>query len=254
MPVIKNANSTTMVRDAVVLDLGDLRRQAEGVLERARAEGEAMLAQARAEAAAIAPRAREEARKQGLEQGLREGREQGAAKGRAEAFEESRAAIDNVIAGWTEALERWERDRGAMFLEAREDVLALALAIAERVCHRVVEVDPACVVDQIAAALSIAAVRSTARVRMNPGDRAVVDQAWPALVQRLSQCAHAKVEDDPSIERGGCRVITDHGSIDASISLQIDRIVDTLLGEGSRLRGPGSIGETKQEAPPPPSA
>ena len=50
------------------------------------------------------------------------------------------------------------------------------------------------------------------------------------LVERIGQCTHAELRDDPSIGRGGCVISTGRGRIDATIDRQLERISQALLG------------------------
>ncbi|MCZ6543679.1 MAG: hypothetical protein O6768_08445, partial [Planctomycetota bacterium] len=77
MALIKNTEAAGFVRQGVVLDLGDLNRQAERVLEQARAEAQRIVEHSQAEAQELVAQAAQRGHAEGKEQGLTEGREQG---------------------------------------------------------------------------------------------------------------------------------------------------------------------------------
>ncbi|MCZ6544292.1 MAG: FliH/SctL family protein [Chloroflexi bacterium] len=124
-----------------------------------------------------------------------------------------------------------------MLLAAREDVLKLALAMGEKITHRVIEAEPAAVVDQVAEALALLAKPTAVTISINPADRSILQSVLGDLVESMNLCTHIDLRDDPEVSRGGCVVATDRGHIDATIDRQIQRITDTLLARTPRPRG-----------------
>lgn len=237
MPVVKCTQSDDLLRSAVVLDLGDLRREGERIIGAARAEADQILALARSEAERLRREASDKGYAQGLARGMSDGRSKGEEAGRAQAFAEHQEQLDALLTRWNAGIERWEAERGRWMLEAREDVLRFACRFASRIVHRQIDLDPSIVVDQVAAALSLLTQPSRARVTVNPADVALIDAALPGLRQRLADAPEIEVAADDSISRGGCRVSAGRGVVDATIETQIDRLVDALLPR--REPGPG---------------
>jgi hypothetical protein len=77
MALIKHSNSRDIARDAVVLDLGDLQRQAALITRAAHDQAAAVLAEARAERERIVAGAAEAGRAAGFEEGWSRGGAQG---------------------------------------------------------------------------------------------------------------------------------------------------------------------------------
>jgi flagellar biosynthesis/type III secretory pathway protein FliH len=113
--------------------------------------------------------------------------------------------------------------------------------MGEKVCHRIVETDGSAVADQVAEALHLVASPSAVTVCVNPQDRPFVESVLADLVERIGQCTHADLRDEPSVGRGGCIVTTDRGRIDATIDRQLERICESLLGRAT-LRSPDAAG------------
>ncbi|MCZ6736252.1 MAG: FliH/SctL family protein [Planctomycetota bacterium] len=230
MALIKNTEAAGFVRQGVVLDLGDLNRQAERVLEQARAEAQRILEHSQAEAQELVAQAAQRGHAEGKEQGLAEGREQG----REEAVGQFKTQIGDLITSWTEAAQRWESDRNAMLDAAHQDVLEFALAMGTKITHRTIEADPTVVTDQLAEALALLAEPTAVTVSINPEDRPMVESVLPDMLQTLSRCAHIDVREEATVSRGGCIVASGKGRIDATIERQIDRIVTTILAPASQ--------------------
>jgi flagellar assembly protein FliH len=229
MPLLKNNNASHVTNRAVVLDLGDLNAQAERIIDDAREQARRIVDEGRQEAERIVQGASDRGLAEGREIGLVEGREEGRAAGRDEALAQYNEQLQALTGAWSEAIQRWEDDRHAMLLAAREDVLAFALAMARKIVLRIASVDEKVIADQLAETLSLLTRPSSVSIVINPADRPLVEEVLPALLRQLAQCEHADIVEDESVTRGGCIVRTAAGSIDATIENQIDRIAKTLL-------------------------
>lgn len=229
MALIKNAQADSLPRKAMVLDLGDLQRQAEAIASEADRRARVMLDDAKKERERLISGATEEGRRlghqKGFEQGLTEGRE----KGRAEALAQTKAAADALIKSWETALVRFEAQRDELLADARADVLRLAAVIASRVTKRTIELNPDVVKDQLDAAIRLVIAPTRLVVGVHPDDLALAEQVLPALVQRFAAGADCEVLKDEALAPGSCHIRTDKGDIDASVDAQLSRIVDMLL-------------------------
>lgn len=174
-------------------------RVIEGAVYDAKTEASKIVAEAHADAEQI----REEAR------------EQGRADGRAE-----------VAALITRARKHVDRRIAA----AEREVRVLAVRIAERILRRQLEIDPEAVVDIAKGALEEARGRHELVLRVHPDDVALFEREKPGLLARLSVSAHILIRADDAIERGGCVVETDVGTVDARLVTQLAAI-EKALGE-----------------------
>ncbi len=236
MALIKNTQATRIVKPGFQ-DLGDLKRQAEESLAQARLEAQRIIERSRVEGQAGVDEAVRDGYDQGRQKGYAAGRAEGRDEGRAEVLSELSRQIGELLASWTKALETWESQRASMLLAAREDILKLALAMGEKITHRVIDTEPAAVVDQVAAALALLAKPTAVTISINPADRSIVQSVLGDLVESINLCTHIDLSDDPEVSRGGCVVATDRGHIDATIDRQIQRITDTLLARTPCPRG-----------------
>lgn len=235
MALIKHANAKELTKGAIVLDLGDLRRQGEAIIQRAREQAAAIVREAEAERDRLVAGAAERGYAEGLARGLEEGRARGREEGHAEAMEAARQHAEALCASWEAALAEFTERREAMLLEARMDVLRLAVLIAEKVTKRVVRIDPEVAAAQVESVLGLIARPTEVVLSINPEDRAVVERVLPGVMARLGTVRGVELRDDANLERGSCVARmrgndgVGGGEIDASISTQLDRIVSALL-------------------------
>lgn len=239
MAVIKQSSSAMVMRDAIVLDLGDLRRQGETILSRAREEAARIVEQGKIERARLIQNAASEGRAEGLAEGLARGHEQGMAAGREAALNERRESLQQLEGAWVATLQDFVSRREELIDDARKDVLRLACIIAGRVIKRQVELDPSIAVDQLEAVLGMVMRPSRLKIAVHPLDRPLVEAALPGLAQRYGSATHTEIVEDATVSRGSCSARVSEGDgnatlggagmIDATIETQLTRIVEALL-------------------------
>ena len=252
MPLLKQSAVAPMLHDQkIVMDLGDLQRQADRMIEAAEQEARRIIDEAVRAAEEEGRRIRAEAESRGRAEGEQAGREAGAAEGRREAMEAASAELAELQGAWIAGLQDWSVRREADLAAAQQDVVALAVAIAGRIVQREIEVDAEVAVRQVAAALSMLSDARDARVFVHPDDREAVSEALPALVQSLASTARVELLEDASIGRGGVLVRSGDGEIDARIEVQIRRIIEALVPAhplADRAMAVGTAGDDADEA------
>lgn len=229
MALIKAAETDGLMQEAIVLDFGDLQRQAERMKAQAQARAEQIVDEARQEAAQLVAGAREQGRAEGLDAGRAEGLEIGRKEGHDEALKQTAQKLDGLQKSWARALEQWEAQRSQMMLEARQSLLALALALAEKVVRRAPVVDPSIVVDQVAEAIGYVTRPTALTVRIHPDDRATLTEALEVVLQQCQVAEHVELVDDPSLQRGGCTISYGKGSVDATLDGRLQRLIEALM-------------------------
>ncbi|KRC03375.1 flagellar assembly protein FliH [Duganella sp. Root198D2] len=216
---------------------GDTRPSALAQREREEEEARAIAAEeaaaqaevAQAEYAAEQPRApdypseeelaaiREEARQQGYEAGFKAGHDDGAAQ----ALDEARAATEQAIAP--------VRDIAGNFSAALRDadqaisneVLELALHLAKGMIKTALRVKPELILPIVREAIEyLPVLQQPALLILNPEDAAVVREG---IAEELDKGGW-RVIDDPTIERGGCKVDTASNQIDATVQSRWQRL------------------------------
>ncbi len=229
MGLIKNQNASALLRDAVVLDLGDIASQADAIRRQAKKDAEHIVSEARRVSDRVLANKQQEGFDRGMQEGYKEGYAHGLKEGEQFAREEKAPMIADSLNAWTDALTVFDACRSNLFLEAKQDVLWLALEVAERVIYRVIEHDPTVIEDQMAETLRLLARRTAVAVHVNPRDLDIAREVMPLLIQQIDHCTDAAVVADADVSPGGCYVRAGNGEIDARIETQIQRIVETLL-------------------------
>ena len=114
-------------------------------------------------------------------------------------------------------LKHWERE-----------TVHLAAAMAARVIRRELSQDPEISVDLVREALQLAMGSGRLRLLLNPSDFAALGDRAGRLADEFAGLAPTDIVADESILPGGCRVVTEFGTLDQNIDTQLQRIEEEL--------------------------
>ncbi len=233
MAVLRQAEAARIASQAVVLDLGDLKRQADEMKSHAMAEAARIVQEAQQERVRLLGDAMAVGRAKGLEEGRAQGRAQGIDEGRQLGMAERRAELAQLEAAWAGGLESFVSRREEMLQAAKTDVLRLACEIARRVVKRVVEVDAGVVEGQMEAAIREVSRASRLVIAVSPADHPLALAALPRVLGALGVAGSAELVVDEKLARGACVVRTGAGGeVNAAVQVQLDRIIDAVLPVG----------------------
>lgn len=236
MGMIRRADLEQCAQNSYVMDLGDLGRHADELINNAREQAARIVADAKAERERLLSAAEQEGREAGHAEGLARGLVEGLQKGTDDARNAQEQAMQRAANAWTAALDAFEAERDAMIQSARAEIVRLAAEVATRVTRRAVDLDPATVLAQMEAVLRAVTNPSRLVLRVHPDDLDLARGELPAIVARFDLCRHAELVTDPALARGSCVATTDQGGrIDADIENQLARIIAGLLPEDEAI-------------------
>lgn len=150
--------------------------------------------------------------------GFAQGQQAGAA-----AAQQETAALAKKLAATLDDLMRVRND---MIRHTEKQMVQLALAIARRVVHREVSLDADLLVTMMRVALERVSDAAKVTVRLNPADHQRVAAALPGATAG----GQVTLTADGRVPRGGCKVESEYGDIDAGVDAQIQEIARALLG------------------------
>ena len=137
----------------------------------------------------------------------------------------------NGLADWQERIvEVGEQGRKAVE-EARPQLVQLALRVAEKVLRRRLELQPDAIVPMIEEALEAARGYRGGHLvlRVHPLDVPALEGFRKRLLDRDPRWQSLELVAEEGMARGGCRIDTDFGTIDASVETQLAAIENLLL-------------------------
>jgi flagellar assembly protein FliH len=178
------------------------------------ASGEAarILEEAKAEAAEIVGAA-QQARARAIQDGFKEGYERGAEQ-------------------WQQAVWAARESIKVAVEQAKPQIVQLALRVAEKILRQKLDTTPEAMVTMVDEALRSLQGQNQMRVvlRVNPADQAVLELRRQRWMDRHPSITSLAIVADESFPRGGCRIESDFGTVDATLETQIGVIERHLLG------------------------
>ncbi|MEX0887709.1 MAG: FliH/SctL family protein [Phycisphaeraceae bacterium] len=248
MPLMKSADADRSANSAIVLDLGDLAAQAQRLRDRAEAKARQIVEQAQREADELTAGAEARGHEQGLKEGYDKGYAAGLEAGQTDALKQWQKKLAAVEAQWTDAATQWQGRFDELDRDARQAVLRFALALAAKVVHRQIELDPSVVVDQVEASLKHVLGASRVKICVHPDDRPLVDAALPNLERTLAQFDRVELVEDSHVTPGGCVLRYGQGMLDATVETQLQRIAAQMLAGDDSADTVAGDADTADEA------
>ena len=137
---------------------------------------------------------------------------------------------EGFLAGQSEAADAAVRmigESGVISERLAEQAARLALAICRTIIAEHVKVDPGTAKHLAQRALQESVVGDTVTIFVNPDDDPAISGAIEEM-RRLAGGARITIEKDPSISRGGSKIRTDFGEVDASIEALVSAVATKL--------------------------
>lgn len=161
------------------------------------------------------------------EEGYERGRKEGFEYGHREGLESGRREIAERIDTLDQLIQALQTPFESLDDQVEVEVVTLVIALVRQLVRREVKTDPGHIVGVVREALGILPVNARRiRVLLHPEDAAVVREAYT-----LGESDQKwQIIEDPVIQRGGCRVVTENSQIDATLESRINALIAPLLG------------------------
>jgi len=226
MAVIKADQSPPSISS---FSMADIEKQAKAIVIAARLRAERLIIAAQQEADDLKRAAHAQALIDGKKDGIAQGIEEGRKLGRDEALAEQRQSLASLVAALAQSAQDLDAARLQLEAEARQSVVALAIAIAERVTKRMGQLDPKVAEANIDEALRLVVHSADVRIAVHPTQKAALAEVLPRIQAKWPDLKHVDLIADGTLTPGGCRVFSGGGQIDGDLDLQLTRIAQELL-------------------------
>lgn len=227
MPVIKAEQIP--VHQVNPFSMADIEKHAKAIVIAAKVRAERFIHAAQQEAEELKRKAHAEALVEGKKEGLAQGIEAGRKLGKDEALAEQREQLAGLVATLTQMTHELDASRLKLESDAQQAVVALAIAIAERVTKRQGLLDPEVAKANVEEALRLVVHSTDVRIAIHPSQKDQLAEVLPRIMAQWPNLKHVDLIADGTLEPGGCRVFSGGGQIDGDLQLQLDRIARELV-------------------------
>ena len=144
----------------------------------------------------------------------------------AKARDEAKA---DVQARAAEELARAKMQAGQIIADSEKDVLELALKVAAKIISRDLEREPEILLEIVANCTEAARSSKAMILKVHPEDGKVLREKRPRLIELIGRAVDISIRDDSEVERGGCVIQTEYGTIDGQIRTQFEMLRNVLM-------------------------
>jgi len=216
--IVKKAEETAFAEvkrqtDQAAIIKADAENEAASIIEKAKAEAAQIIAEAEAEK----DRQRNDAQREGFEQGHQEGYDKGVAE------------VDRLVERMHKILEAVMQRRDEILQDTESQIVELVILMARKVIKILSENQKNVIMANTLAALKKVRTRGDVTLRVNLEDVKLTTEHIDEFIQHVENVQGINVLEDSSVEKGGCIVETDFGSIDARISSQLTELENKIL-------------------------
>lgn len=163
---------------------------------------------------------REEARKLGYDEGHAEGFQ----KGEKAAREEFAPLLQTL----QDLVQELSKLRGKMYPKVEREMIEMVVGLAKKVIHNELAIREDRIQEMIRLAVQSVLDKETMVIKINPADQGYAESFRPELHQMFSEIKNITFEASPAMERGGCVIETNFGTVDARIK-NLDEQIDKIL-------------------------
>lgn len=180
----------------------------------------------------------EQIQKQAYEEGYEQGKKEGFEFGHKEGLEQSKQELHSYVSHMQQLLASFETPLRDLDNQVERELLSLVIAIVKQLVRREVKSDPNLIVGVVREALSILPVNSrNVRLIVHPEDAELIREIYALGDSELGW----SLVEDPVINRGGCKVVTETSQVDATLDSRLASLIAPLLA------GARSIDEHEDE-------
>jgi flagellar assembly protein FliH len=213
----------------------DVEKQALDILAKAESRAKRIVDESEGHIREVTEAHKREGYQAGWEQGRREGYEAAKHEAREQAIRDAEAELNQLTAALFEGLSEFEDRKRTLLAQAEAGLVDLAMAIARRVCKRLVERPGDVAAANARALLEMVDHHGDVELRVSPEEHELLNSEASSLMHEIAGLQHANVVADPSVPRGGSLLRTRYGRIDASVARQLDRIAEAICGSRAEL-------------------
>jgi flagellar assembly protein FliH len=171
----------------------------------------------------------EKIQQEAYDEGFAEGRTAGQEAGHREGMAQAREALQAYTQVMDQLLSTLSEPMLQLDNQVENELLQLVIAIVRQLVRREIKSDPNLIIGVVREALSILPVASrNVRLVVHPEDAVRIKEVYSLADTEVGW----DLVEDPVINRGGCKVITDSSQIDATLESRLASLIAPLLAGG----------------------
>jgi flagellar assembly protein FliH len=182
--------------------------ESNNIISNAKNQADMIISDAKNQAAEVMEDARNKGEEDGWEEGFSRGEEE----------------VNRLITRLNRILSSTIQKRNEVLEEAESQIVDIIIAVARKVVKTITESHKNIVIEQISEAIQKLKGRAEITIRVNVEDLMMTTKHKKDFIQMVEGIENVKILEDNSVDKGGCIITTDFGSVDARISSQLSEL------------------------------
>ena len=183
-----------------------------------------LIGDAVAKAKSLAIEIKENAYKEGHKTGYEEGFQTAYQKGENSAKEEFIPLLQTI----NSLIRELSEFRTMMYPKVEKEMIEMITGLTKKILQHEINTNEASVKQMILLAINSVIDKENMTIRIHPSDKAHAEAFSPELKNLFSEIKNITFEEHPGIEKGGCVIETNFGTIDAKVD-QLESQIDKIL-------------------------
>ena len=183
-----------------------------------------LIGDAVAKAKSLAIEIKENAYKEGHKTGYEEGFQTAYQKGENSAKEEFIPLLQTI----NSLIQELSEFRTMMYPKVEKEMIEMITGLTKKILQHEINTNEASVKQMILLAINSVIDKENMTIRIHPSDKAHAEAFSPELKNLFSEIKNITFEEHPGIEKGGCVIETNFGTIDAKVD-QLESQIDKIL-------------------------
>jgi len=168
----------------------------------------------------------EKLQQQAYDEGYEKGRREGFEFGHKEGLENAKQEFQRYATQFERLMGTFEQPLRELDNQVERELLSVVIAIVRQLVRREIKSDPNLIIGVVREALSILPVSSrNVRLLVHPEDAELIREIYALGDTEIGWT----LVEDPVINRGGCKVVTDTSQIDATLESRLASLIAPLL-------------------------
>jgi flagellar assembly protein FliH len=161
--------------------------------------------------------------------------DKGFAKGEKDGFEAGKKQADLIVVQIQAILSEVQTLREKMVKSYEAEILDLVCRAVEKVVYGQVELDDEMVKRAILDAFEMIPELDDITINLNPEDYENIDTLREDVFEQVKDLRNVSIIANSAVGRGGCKVESRSGDIDATIDQRLDAITKSIIKAGGRV-------------------
>lgn len=170
------------------------------------------------------------------QQAQKDGYEKGLEEGKTKAYSDFSKVLEEKAANFEKILQELSSIRETLAIAHEAQVVQLCFKIAKNMALHEISIQPNLILELIKDVIKDFQNEDKLQLQVSPDDHEFVEGNLKEVLDKFNADAKIKVEADPKIQKGGCRVVANMSAVDATIETRMEKAWEVLSSKIPKVK------------------